>query len=458
MKFAHNYSEALEKENYPSRWLTSALSYKQLKKCIKKVQKELSSLGLDPETLNILWQTSGEESVKGSGDPGSVGFQYLFSGTSNFHPKLIFVLNPKDGSPVDAWLSPATREYLRTLTKNPESSSSEPSRSTSPVESDDGCRVSLDEYGSLNSSLAGDPAEPPEGYQTVEIPLHSDSEFFQILRKEMSALANLQEREQKDLSQQVTQLGKEIGAITQTSSGRSKRTVYAWRDILRLYTESQVFFSTGETNTGQRNVATAQQQLQAFQENLARDRRIGKLGKESQAMLAKFMRINALLLQNLKFQDINRTALMKILKKFDKQTALRARSSLPEFLPEPFLSQKMAKAVCYTISEEILSIVPQVNDYLCPICFSIAFKPVRLRCQHVFCIRCLITMQRARQDHCPLCRRGVVMEACSDNLDNELIDFLKTTFPKETKAKQKDNERAAGFDIYGDAYGKCCVM
>ena len=52
----------------------------------------------------------------------------------------------------------------------------------------------------------------------------------------------------------------------------------------------------------------------------------------------------------------------------------------------------------------------------------------------------------------------LVTDQYLENLDNELIDFLKTTFPKETKAKQKDNERAAGFDIYGDAYGKCCLM
>lgn len=285
----------------------------------------------------------------------------------------------------------------------------------------------MDEISDRN--FANGPVDPLENYQTVEIPLHSDSEFFQILRREMVVLADLQEREQNDLSQQVTQLGRDIGIITKSSSTRSKKTLYAWREILRLYTESQVFFSTGEMDTGQRNVETAQQRLVKFQETLARDKDIGKLGKESQVTLAKFIRINTLLLQNLKFQDINRTALTKILKKFDKRTALRARSSLPEFLPEPFIPQKMAKAVCYTISEEILSIVPQVNDYLCPICFSIAFKPVRLRCQHIFCIRCLITMQRARQDQCPLCRRGVVMEACSGTYLQQPFSYPIAGYP-----------------------------
>lgn len=77
MKFAHNYTNALKREDYPSRWVDSAISYKQLKKCINRVKKELSSLGLDPETLNILWQSP---NVEGARDSGSVGFKYLFGG------------------------------------------------------------------------------------------------------------------------------------------------------------------------------------------------------------------------------------------------------------------------------------------------------------------------------------------------------------------------------------------
>jgi E3 ubiquitin-protein ligase BAH len=76
----------------------------------------------------------------------------------------------------------------------------------------------------------------------------------------------------------------------------------------------------------------------------------------------------------------------------------------------------MAKAICFNISEGILNVIPQLADYLCPICLSISYKPVRLRCGHVFCIRCLVVMQRARQDHCPLCRGQVVMEASSRSL------------------------------------------
>jgi E3 ubiquitin-protein ligase BAH len=56
MKFAHDFDESLKKEEYPQEWIDSAISYRKLKKCIKKVQRELHGLGLDPHILEHLWQ------------------------------------------------------------------------------------------------------------------------------------------------------------------------------------------------------------------------------------------------------------------------------------------------------------------------------------------------------------------------------------------------------------------
>jgi E3 ubiquitin-protein ligase BAH len=36
--------------------------------------------------------------------------------------------------------------------------------------------------------------------------------------------------------------------------------------------------------------------------------------------------------------------------------------------------------------------------------------------------------------------------------------FLQARFPKEVKVKQKENERAAGIDQYGEDYDKCILM
>lgn len=45
-----------------------------------------------------------------------------------------------------------------------------------------------------------------------------------------------------------------------------------------------------------------------------------------------------------------------------------------------------------------------------------------------------------------------------ENLDQKLLTFLNEKFPKEVKLKQKENERAAGVDQYGEEYQKCMVM
>lgn len=46
------------------------------------------------------------------------------------------------------------------------------------------------------------------------------------------------------------------------------------------------------------------------------------------------------------------------------------------------------------------------------------------------------------------------------NIDLLMMHFLEKYFPREVKAKQKENEIAAGIDLYGENYTaqKCVVM
>jgi|SRR5271156_4562386 len=145
-------------------------------------------------------------------------------------------------------------------------------------------------------------------------------------------------------------------------------------------------------------------------------------------------------------------------------TKRRARSSFPEFMAsDRFFSESLAKSVNYVIAENLLTVLPQLDDYTCPVCASITFKPIRLSCGHVFCIRCLIKLQRQKKPHCPICRRDVVMEADSGNIDEKLLAFLKLYFPREVKAKQLENEKALGLDQlekvgFGKGEGKECII
>lgn len=84
MKFAHSFSQVLEGEDFPADWQAAAIRYRQLKKCIKKVQKELSELGLTAEILKSLVKQSGavvaSEEEESTPKPGPL-FQYMFDGS-----------------------------------------------------------------------------------------------------------------------------------------------------------------------------------------------------------------------------------------------------------------------------------------------------------------------------------------------------------------------------------------
>jgi len=92
MKFAHEFKDALIKEGFPPHWVESAIPYSQLKKCIKKVEKELQSLGLDSATLAQLYPDTPEEQ-----EPNReiVGFEYDFE------------------SRLSAWQSPAIANTIQ---------------------------------------------------------------------------------------------------------------------------------------------------------------------------------------------------------------------------------------------------------------------------------------------------------------------------------------------------------
>src|SRR5271170_8065387 len=98
MKFEHNFQVSLKEEHFPRDWVESAIDYRKLKKCIKKIQQELEELGLDRPALEALWQPMGSTGKSEEADTGSAPearpIQYTFkSGDSlDFTPKLTIAL------------------------------------------------------------------------------------------------------------------------------------------------------------------------------------------------------------------------------------------------------------------------------------------------------------------------------------------------------------------------------
>ena len=241
-----------------------------------------------------------------------------------FEPKLVFHVKPSNGFPVDAYLSPETRSYLQSLT----------TRTGSPLNTivqgldDDGDPMPEALSTVTRDRVPGQPTtgtEPDSGnftsdpiqsdYQKVEVPLRYDSEFFHILNIGVSGLHDLQTHERSALTKEICKLGQDISKLASPSHGSNKNDLYAWRAVFSLYTESKIFLSTAEQDDFHRDSLTAQRQLQNFSTKLSELKATKKFcRKESFVALERFLLINFTLLRNLKFQELNSTAMTKILK------------------------------------------------------------------------------------------------------------------------------------------------
>lgn len=490
MKFAQEFKRALQEGGYPQHWVDSAIPYGQLKKCLKNVIRELEDIGLGRDTLAQLASRQ---------DPSELGFYYNLDGEAcrpkHLRPRLTFFVHVQDGVVIDATLSPATRDFLEKVAaqapESPRSELSPPSSPTVPLETDAAPSDSPDDAPRPRprpgaEAEAGAPAEAPAAQgkasadapgrpcshaaacdscpvQQVEVPLVFDAQFFDILQDDVLLLDSLQEAEQAKLRAQISQLGLALTQTTKPSNGRRARDDLArWRDIFELYLEARVFFSTRESDHGARTSAQALQQLRWFQEEVLRRKLVQGLKLTvSREAFANFVNMNALLLLNLSFQELNQRAVAKILKKFDKRTSLGVAKTFPVVVrSDRLLAGSIAKELCAQVSSEIIAVVPQLDDFLCPICFAVAFWPIRLNCNHVFCSRCLVKMQRKCERFCPLCRSDVIMQAGYDNYDKKLASFLREYFPKDVREKLKANNLERGKEIYGPDYTDrpCCVM
>ncbi|KAJ4300752.1 hypothetical protein N0V90_002840 [Kalmusia sp. IMI 367209] len=463
MKFGQLFKETLRNEGFPPEWIESAISYSQLKKCINRLSSELSELGLDPETLGkLLKHVEDYNASVGQSDDEDRPFEYILNDSEDedndgateirrktFQPKLVFHVDEATGALHSAQLDEKTKRKLQMLAV-------ETGMTELRVFEDSDSKDSGDKRPNLVSINS---SRKRPGYRRIEIPLTSDIEFFTKLTSELSGLEALQKREERRMHNEIEELGKQIAHLTDPDRRANKKLLSVWRQIFQLYLEEGIFFGTTESDHSAHDAAKAAERFTNFCDKLAKTGLSDKLKKkENVTAFNTFMHINREILQGLRFGEINHTAMQKILKKFDKRTALGVKATVPKQIEYPEFSEHLAKAVCAEVDSQILSHIPQVEDYSCPMCMELKWRPVKLNCGHVFCIRCLIVMQNNKQDRCPLCREKTVAEANSDNLDAELAHYLKKWFPDEVKAKQKYNELMAGVDQYGEVYKERCTV
>lgn len=479
MKFGQEYAAALAREDFPQHWLDSAIEYKQLKKCIKKVQRELDSIGLDAPTIDKLaqWlkvseehQTEGEKSKDGSTELNTI--------PDEFTPQLRVLVDSRTGTPLDATLAPETRANLEKLARSElliAGRRAELGHSSDRV-------AALQAQGDADSTSDESDRETPTEAKWIQIPLVSAKNFFDTLEPKLNELEALNEAEEKKLEMDILDLGDMVEDVTEpvregfeAKRKISYRDLYFWREMFRLYLEKPIFYSETERNRGALSFDEAKRNLQAYDEQL---RSTGLLAKMKTPLAKRaaqrFLDLNVDILKIMHFQEMNGRAMRKILKKFDKRTHLEGqmfmaalRKKHPALLTSGTnISSGFANAIARDLQAElatkVLAIVPQLEDWTCPVCLGMAWRPVSLGCcRSVFCIRCIIQLQDQKMMRCPCCNTETVMAADGRNLDFETMDFLEKYFPLEVKKRQKENERALLERNYGEEFVRppqCTVM
>ncbi|KAK0714286.1 SPX domain-containing protein [Apiosordaria backusii] len=441
MKFGHAFKEALEADSYPSHWVDRAVPYRQLKKILGKVREELIRNGYDPDTIQKLVAERNAEYRLESDES-----RYL-------RPKLV--------------VRPATTT-VSTLDNTTEVDSLPESTISSPPSSSTGTEPSPSALTHDNASQRKQRQEQADDGEWVDVPLDADARFFNILQQDVNELDTLQGKERVAMIEHIHVIGGEIAQVARPRKpviDFSRSDLYRWREILELYLSAEVFFSTNEASGGARNSDRARKQLVWFQEEIGKRQLSQKFKIKSSAVAFQhFLSLNATLLQNLQFQELNQTAITKIIKKFDKRTSLGVKKMFPKVMNSAhFISESISKDVCAQLSRDVISLVPQVVDYTCIVCLSICWLPIRLDCDHLFCIRCMIKMQNRQKRFCPLCRADVIQRANETHIDMELVRYLERWFPKETKEKQRNNEDERRKELLGDLYvesaqPQCIVM
>ncbi|KAJ3056140.1 hypothetical protein HK097_007972 [Rhizophlyctis rosea] len=291
----------------------------------------------------------------------------------------------------------------------------------------------------------------------VKLNLRMDHQFFQELAESVNTVTKF-EAEMKAIFEKKMETLAEF--LTDAASPYGK-DMYAWRKILAEYLESDIWLVDG---TKDRPVVGAKNQLQLFGERVTKQHMDTELKlQSSRQALEHFWDVNRELLRVKQFDEINHTAVYKILKKHDKRTLLTASSSFPLLSTDTFFTHNLARLLVFTVCERLQTVVPQPDDYACPICQDVTWKPIQLVCHHVFCVRCLVKAQLRKVKNCPVCRReNAVADASADNLDTARMNFLKLYFPKEVKQKIEDSSKERAKEdtaaLMKSTGGDCVVM
>ncbi|KAJ2382342.1 hypothetical protein H4S02_005793, partial [Coemansia sp. RSA 2611] len=268
----------------------------------------------------------------------------------------------------------------------------------------------------------------------VTVRLQSDRMFFVQLINYIERTRTFEQAYTQQYTSNVSSLGSEMTFVTSPF----KHDFQVWREIFRLYMDADVWSHTEGDLRPTNTAREGQDRFSKFTQHIEATGLTGQLRDPLSAkLLVSFYKLNSELTYLKLLQEMNELATRKIIKKHDKRTHLIAKTQFPQLVS--FDTTALTRALICTVYTELVGVVPQINDYMCPMCLNIAWRPLRLECSHFFCSRCVVKASRSRMFNCPVCRsKDAIYKAGVSNIDQALLNFLKLYFPKEVREKQRE--------------------
>ncbi|KAI8887421.1 hypothetical protein K501DRAFT_321442 [Backusella circina FSU 941] len=442
MKFAKQLE--MEAEDIPIEWRPFLLQYKTLKKLVAKVAKEIENRGL---SATFLHESLEIKPYDGQTQRKVPRIKYYFIGDiPNVKPRIEFTFDKHKKEQVLSVLE-AADDMPKDL------DSEQHINEISTVTRVDSNINLLNHLITLTIEDNTDIKEQVVVEEdTIWIDLEQDDVFFKVLVDELNQIAKLHNKEVERATHEISDLQSTMAKVASP-----KTDMYYWRKIFSIYMDAQIFQGNAETDRSFRSVQRAKRQLTWFLDELKKEDALSKLykNKESKQTFLRFIELNSEIIKIKHYQKLNQMAMIKILKKHDKRSGLNASQSFHDVIQQQqFFDPKLSNALYASITNNLITLVPQPDDYACPVCMSVAWRPIRLDCNHIFCVRCLIKAQKKHITNCPLCRQETIMSATALNLDGTLQQFLKLYFPKEIKEKRLENEREQAIEDVQAMTGK----
>lgn len=446
MKFAKVLQQTLLEEEIPDEWVEAAIQYKVLKKYIGKVVKELEFLGLTKNDLKLLLEDESSEKMVELNDDETVPInpivaEYTLKKSRNSNeivPYLKITLNDTGTQGYTTNHIHEIAAQIRSRLESVISTDEEEAHVVEIKEEDDHFILSPTTSYSDEEELV-----TVQNNKEIVIMLKSDSKFFKMLNSELRTLDSIRNEEEKALVHNVERISNIVLSLI-----KKKSDLYKWRELFKIYLDSEIFFRYNETSQVKllRRSEQIKSNLNEFVDRVQKSHIIETLDKKrSVVAYNQFLELNERLLKILQYQAINTTALRKILKKFDKQTSLNVSGKFPDLISQDHVfitGSSLAQSICFVMQSKLLTLIPQIDDYTCPICMFIAFKPIKLVCGHFFCVRCLVKLKQRGKTDCPLCRaKHAIENADSTNLDLGTMQLMQKYFPKEIKDKLKEVDK-----------------